>query len=40
MITDCFLQEKAGQSKPADMLPFLENAPDVAPSKDDERLSD
>lgn len=37
---DWFLQEKAGQSTPADMLPFLENAPDVSPSKDDERLSD
>ena len=32
-----FFKRKAGTSRPADMLPFLENAPDEPPAPGDER---
>jgi hypothetical protein len=30
------LRERAGDAKPADLLPFLENAPDVPPDPGDD----
>jgi hypothetical protein len=33
---DLFLEQRAGQQVPADMMPFLNNAPDVDPVVGDE----
>lgn len=34
---DLFLAEKAGSNAPADLLPFLENAPNIDPIGGDEK---
>lgn len=35
---DLFLKEKSGKSTPSDLLPFLENAPDIDPIDGDEKI--